>query len=101
LLPDLHTGFSLLRSQKYLKQQFTSDCENWSNLDIGPHLTTLVSLLRKGSVQTGEPVMWTLHMLLNFRPNPRSWNLACEGNNETLKTKEKPKKTMKMPKIKS
>ena len=48
-----------------------------------------------------EPVTRTLLMLLNFRPNPRSWNLACEGNNETLKTKEKPKKAMKMPKIKS
>lgn len=45
--------------------------------------------------------MRILHMLLNFRPDPRLWHLACEGNNETLKTKEKPKKTMNMPKIKS
>lgn len=33
-------------------------------------LTALLSLIGQESVQTGAPVMKTLHMPLNFRPGP-------------------------------
>lgn len=47
---------SLLRSwfQKHLKQQFTSDCEKWSHLSTGFHLTALFCLFRKEVCRQGS-----------------------------------------------